>query len=285
MEENTISTPSRRSFPTVGDLFALLGIVLGVQAVVGLVLSLVGGFAGFDPKEATPELQGRYMCLLYLTTMSLGLIGAVLYRRKRGGTGKVISFSTVRLNPVLLLWACLFLVAVGVVIEPLLALLPEFPSMQPDMGRGIWTVVMLLVFAPVFEELLCRGVVLGSLRTKYGVWVAWLGSSLFFGVLHLAPQLVVNACIIGLILGYICLATDSIWAPMILHAVNNAIAYATLLLGGGDFLLRGWIANDVIYGMIYAAALAVAFVSAYKMWQTLGRLNAAETGTEIVPRN
>lgn len=273
MEENKISVSSHRSFPTVGDLFALLGIVLGVQVVVGLLLSLVGGFAGFDPENTTPEMQGRYMCLVYLTTMSLGLLGAILYRRKRGGTGKVVSFSTARLNPMLLLWACVFLFAVGIVIEPLLSLLP---SMQPDMGRGIWTLVMLVVFAPLFEEFLCRGVVLGSLRAKYGVMAAWLGSSLFFGILHILPQLVVNACIIGLILGYICLATDSIWASVILHAVNNAIAYVMLTLGNGDMLLIDWVGNDRIYAAIYVVALVVAFVSAYKMWQALRKLKETE---------
>lgn len=273
MEENKISVSSHRSFPTVGDLFAVLGIVLGVQVVVGLLLSLVGGFAGFDPETATPEIRGRYMCLAYLATMSLGLLGAILYRRKRGGTGKVVSFSTARLNPMLLLWACVFLFAVGIVIEPLLSLLP---SMQLDMGRGIWTLVMLVVFAPLFEEFLCRGVVLGSLRAKYGVMAAWLGSSLFFGVLHILPQLVVNACVIGLILGYICLATDSIWASVILHAVNNAIAYVMLMLGDGDMLLIDWIGNDRIYAAIYVVALVVAFVSAYKMWQALRKLKETE---------
>lgn len=271
MEEKQISL--RRTFPTVGDLFALLGIVLGVQVVVGLLLSVVAGFVGFDMVSAAPETVGRYMCLIYVATMSLGLIGAILYRRKRGGTGKIVSFSVNRLNPMLLLWACIFLCAVSVVIEPLLSLLP---NLQPDFGRGIWTFVMLVVFAPLFEEFLCRGVVLGSLRAKYGVMAAWLGSSLFFGVLHLSPMLVVNAFVIGLILGYICLATDSIWASIILHAFNNAIAYTMLTIGDGDLLLIDWIGNRKIYIAVYCVALLVAFVSAYKMWKALRRMKEAE---------
>lgn len=234
MESKEISATVRRLFPTVGDLFAMLGIVLGVQVVVGLLLSVVAGFGGFDMQNAAPEAVGRYMCLLYLTTMSLGLLGVILYRRKRGGKGKLFPLSVARLNPVLLLWACVFLVAVSVVIEPLLSLLP---NIQQDMGRGVWTLVMLVVFAPLFEEFICRGVVLGSMRAKYGVMTAWLGSSLFFGVLHLSPMLVVNAFVLGLILGYICLATDSIWASVLLHAFNNAIAYVILIFGDGERLL------------------------------------------------
>ena len=134
MENNHLKIRSRRIFPTVGDLFAMLGIVLGAQVLVGLLLSVVSGFAGFDAETATAEMVGRNMCIVYLTSMSLGLIGVLIYRRKRGGTGKVVSFSTARLNPILLLWACVFLFAVGIVIEPLLALLPD---MQPNMGSGI----------------------------------------------------------------------------------------------------------------------------------------------------
>ena len=79
-----------------------------------------------------------------------------------------------------------------------------------------------MIFAPIFEELICRGVVLGSLRGKFGVTTAWLVSSLFFGVLHGQPVQVINATVIGLVLGYVYLATDSLWSVMILHRPTSA---------------------------------------------------------------
>ncbi len=39
---------SRRRFPTAGDLFAMLGIALGAQVVVGLLGMLFALFAGYD---------------------------------------------------------------------------------------------------------------------------------------------------------------------------------------------------------------------------------------------
>lgn len=263
----------RRAFPTFGDLCAMLGILLGMQVLVGFVVSLVGGFVQGSGAEMTPEAQGRYLCLVYLTAMSLGLVGIVLYRRKRGGTERVVSFSTARLNPALLLWACVLLFAVDVVIEPLLALLPDT---QPEVGRGVWTVVMLVGFAPLFEEVICRGVVLGSLRAKYGVWVAWVGSALFFAVLHVVPAMVVNALFIGLILGWLCLATDSLWASILLHAVNNAAAYLLLITVDGNMRLNEWVGNRTLYAVIYAVALFVAVFSACKMHGALRRLKETE---------
>lgn len=284
MEENNFSTPApapvRRTFPTFGDLCAMLGILLGMQVAVGFVVSLVGGFVQGGGAGMTPDVQGRHLCLVYLTSMSLGLAGIVLYRRKRGGTERVVSFSTARLNPALLLWACVLLFAVDVVIEPLLALLPDA---QPEVGRGIWTVVMLVGFAPLFEEVICRGVVLGSLRAKYGVWAAWVGSSLFFAVLHIVPVMVVNALFIGLILGWLCLATGSLWASMLLHAINNAAAYLLLVTVGGDMRLNELLGNRTLYAVVYAVALFVAVFSAYKIHGTLRRLKEAEKNRDAGP--
>ncbi|MCM1301329.1 MAG: CPBP family intramembrane metalloprotease [Alistipes senegalensis] len=282
MEENNFSgpVPVRRAFPTVGDLCAMLGILLGMQVLVAFVVSLVGGFVQGGGAEMTPDAQGRYLCLVYLTAMSLGLVGIVLYRRKRGGTERVVSFSTARLNPALLLWACVLLFAVDVVAEPLLALLPDT---QPEVGRGIWTVVMLVGFAPLFEEVVCRGVVLGSLRAKYGVWVAWIGSSLFFAVLHVVPVMVVNALLIGLILGWLCLATGSLWASMLLHAINNAAAYLLLITVGDDVRLAELVGNRTLYAVLYAVALVVAVFSAYKIHGTLRQLKEAEKNRDAEP--
>lgn len=262
-------SPKRR-FPTIGDLLAMLGIVLGVQIVVGLLLSLVAGFAGAGPEQLLHD--GRYLCLTFLASMSLALTGVLLYRRRRGGTGRIVSFSTRRLHPMLLLWSFVLIFAVGIVIEPLLDLLPD---LTPDLGRGFWTILMTVVFAPLFEELLCRGVVLGSIRQRYGVIAAWLGSAAFFGILHLNPVQVVNAFILGLILGYIYLATESIWAPVILHALNNTVAYV-MLATAGDLLFIDLIGSRTLYGAVYIVALAVAGLSAYKIWESLRRMKAAE---------
>ena len=163
--------------------------------------------------------------------------------------------------------------AVGVVIEPLLRLMPE---LSLEVGRGFWTILSLVIFAPIFEELICRGVVLGSLRGKFGVTTAWLVSSLFFGVLHGQPVQVINATVIGLVLGYVYLATDSLWSVMILHALNNAVAYLALATGHGNALLIDLVGGRTLYVLIYIAALALSAVSGYMMLRTLRRMKEAE---------
>ena len=242
--------PGRRKFPTVGDLFAMLGIAFGAQIVVGTAAMVFLLFAGhgLDFKSLEPAALGKVMAALYFCSMSITLAGILYYRRARGGSGPWARFSARGLNPALLLWAFVLMFAVGVVLEPLLRLMPE---LSLEVGRGFWTILSLVIFAPIFEELICRGVVLGSLRGKFGVTTAWLVSSLFFGVLHGQPVQVINATVIGLVLGYVYLATDSLWSVMILHALNNAVAYLALATGHGNALLIDLVGSRTLYAVSY----------------------------------
>ena len=259
---------NRRRFPTVGDMLALLGIALGAQIVVGTAAMLFMLFAGhgFDYKSMEPAALGKLMAALYFCSMAITLAGILYYRRARGGSGPWARFSARGFDPVLIF-------AVGSVLEPLLNLLPE---LSLNVGRGFWTILSLVVFAPVFEELICRGVVLSSLRTRYGVVTAWLVSSLFFGVLHGQPAQVIGASVIGLILGVVYLATDSMWSVMILHALNNAVAYLALATGHGNALLIDLVGSRTLYVLIYIAALALSAVSGYMMLRTLRPMKEAE---------
>lgn len=273
--------PERRKFPTVGDLLAMLGIAFGAQIIVGTAVVIFMGFAGygFDFKSLEPAALGKLMAAIYFVSMSVTLLGLIYYRRARGGRGRWARFSARGLNPVLLLWGFVLIFAVGVVLEPVLQLLPE---LSLEVGRGLWTILALVVFAPVFEELICRGLVLGSLRSRYGVTVAWLVSSLFFGVIHGQPVQVISATVIGLVLGYVYLATDSLWSVMILHALNNAVAYLALATGHGNALLIEMVDSRTLYVLIYIAALALTVVSGYMMLRTLRRMKETDKNPSAV---
>lgn len=204
-------------FPTLIDLLALVGIWYLLQ-FVGL---LAARLAGFDFPDwdllrgnvaPTPEQQdalARFTAFTYLVTMGLMILFTLFYRRLRHGTRKTLRFSARGLNPVLLLWGLVMMLAAGIVIEPVVELLP-MPS-SAVYGRGFWAIITLVVMAPLLEEFLCRGIILESVRAKYGVVAALFLSSAFFAVLHGHPALAVNAFVMGLILGFIYIETNSIF--------------------------------------------------------------------------
>ena len=90
------------------------------------------------------------------------------------------------------------------------------------LGGPFWSSFLLAaIFAPIFEEWLCRGMVLRGLLTKMKPGWAIVISALFFAVIHMNPWQALNAFIIGVIMGYIYYKTGSLWLTMLIHFVNN----------------------------------------------------------------
>ena len=92
-------------------------------------------------------------------------------------------------------------------------------------GGPFWSSFLLTaIFAPIFEEWLCRGMILRGLLTKMKPVWAIVISALFFAVIHMNPWQALNAFIIGVIMGYVYYKTGSLILTMIIHFVNNGTA-------------------------------------------------------------
>lgn len=269
-------------FPTGIDLLVFLGIFLLAQ-VVGLAVALFVGCSLPDAvalasedqaiREAAQFSTAHFNAICYVVAMSFTLVGFLLYRSRRRAPQLEVHLSARGLNPALLLWGVCFMVATSVVLEPLMALLPDVPNVY---GRGVWAFLTLVVMAPLFEEVIFRGIILESARMKYGVMGAWLISSLIFGIVHGHPTVIVNAFFIGLILGFIYLRSGSLWSSIILHAINNGIAYVMLLWVGGNMMIIDLVGSRTLYVLIYIAAAAIFVISGYMMLRKLRSLKEAE---------
>jgi membrane protease YdiL (CAAX protease family) len=107
------------------------------------------------------------------------------------------------------------------------SILAEFYEMFTEMmkeltGGPFWSSFLTVaIFAPIFEEWLCRGMVLRGLLTKMKPGWAIVVSALFFAVIHANPWQALNAFMIGLVMGYVYYKTGSLILTMIIHFVNN----------------------------------------------------------------
>ena len=197
------------------------------------------------------------IAILYPLSMALSVAGILLYRRKRGARLKIKAWSIAGFEPTRLLVLFVLMVALQVAIEPITMLMPEVPEF---VGRGFFTVLVTVICAPIFEELLCRGIVLESFRSKYGVWAGWLVSSLFFGIIHGQITTMFSASIIGLLLGYAYIRSNSIFSVIILHAMNNGLALVLMSFGLGDSTFRDVIPSDKLYWIVWGVSLLMVVV-------------------------
>ena len=121
-------------------------------------------------------------------------------------------------------------VATAFMADSLNGLLPEAPewfekAMEQIMDAPVWiTLISVSVFAPLFEEWLCRGLILRGLLQKTSPAAAIVVSAAFFAVLHMNPWQALPAFLLGLLFGYVYYKTGSLKLTMLMHCVNNTMA-------------------------------------------------------------
>ncbi|MBI3861520.1 MAG: CPBP family intramembrane metalloprotease [Planctomycetia bacterium] len=94
-----------------------------------------------------------------------------------------------------------------------------------DQDLPFWFVLLAAAAAPAFcEEVAFRGFMLSGLARRGRVVLAVVLSSLAFGVMHMIPQQVFNASIVGLVIGALAIRSNSLLPCLAFHFVNNALA-------------------------------------------------------------
>ena len=201
-------------------LGALLGnlTILGLQAFLGAEFAEDYGTLISYPIMFIPPI-------LYASAMSrLNEYTTEEVPLDRGGFGK-------KGLAVLIFTGIFSTIAAAFVVEPLTALLPDMPlwleeTMKKMMEKmPLWaTLLSVSVFAPLFEEWLCRGLVLRGLLRKMNPFYAIAVSAVFFAILHMNPWQAIPAFCLGLLFGYTYYKTGSLKLTMLMHCTNNTMA-------------------------------------------------------------
>ena len=98
-----------------------------------------------------------------------------------------------------------------------------FENLQ--LGSALSFFIAVVIMAPLFEEILFRGFVFDQVERHFTPTAAVIVSGLMFGVYHLNIFQGVFASVLGIVLGLSLLWTNSIRIPIIIHLVNNAVAW------------------------------------------------------------
>ena len=93
----------------------------------------------------------------------------------------------------------------------------------PSILSSFTLFIMLVVIAPLFEEFVFRGAVMNLLK-PYGSGMAVFVSAFCFGIFHGNFQQFFYAFALGILLGYISYATDSMFCNTVLHAMFNSVS-------------------------------------------------------------
>lgn len=92
---------------------------------------------------------------------------------------------------------------------------------SPAPTAYFWSFLSVVLFGPIVEELIFRGLTFSGLERIWGGLAASLISGLYFGLWHSIPIQIVYTAVLGIILGIVYNETRNMWFPMMIHFINN----------------------------------------------------------------
>lgn len=213
--------------------FIQFAIAMGIALVAALIASVAMGF-----DSSLTNLTSLAMTISAISYVPANIIASVIMNKEASdGTVKFRNFfRKPKFSGLSFVFALVATLAIQTSFSTLWTALGDLAGE----GRGVFgnslgmndefpvlamiSILYTTVFAPVFEEILCRGSFLGAMgcvKKKFAV----LMSALMFGLMHGNIQQFLNAFLVGLIIGVVACKAKSIILGIVLHMCLNCHAF------------------------------------------------------------
>lgn len=247
-----------------------------IKAFLVMLLSILLEALGLIPVEILNLFFGKFEKVAPYATFALGVLVKYFviiillrwFSNKENGQR-----SKQRLNGRSFACVALLIIAFRMLFDNSLSLwisnipMPEFIN-QAFEELAISPIILILsvaVVAPIYEEVIFRGILLKGMAKKLNPVIALVASALLFALVHLNIPQGINAFLLGLVIGFIYLKMGSIYLSIFAHFVNNFLA---LSLSSLFTLIEGKYAMG-IHGMLLVVGV-ILLVVANKVYKRNG---------------
>lgn len=261
-------------------LFLLAGAMVGNVVTFGILLMMPGTTSDLTMLIAYPIMFIPPMIYSSLRSQRNAMfdngyaIDGNAHFGKPGiaGTGAMVMLATL---------------SVAFLMDSVNSLMPPMPEWLENAMKGmtsgniVMNFICVSIFAPFFEEWLCRGMVLRGLlnyKKKDGSRgmrpvLAIAISALFFAFIHLNPWQAVPAFALGCLFGYVYFRTGSLKLTMLMHFTNNTFA---LIFSNIDSLKD---TDFILQTMPIWQYCTIAIVCLAYMWLFIRTMNKIQLGS------
>lgn len=210
---------------------------------------------------------------MLITEFLLVALPAIIYVKVAGASVKrELRFNSLSLTDMLLVavafvsayFVAVFLNLIGEILISMAGelIIPDIPFAS-DPAEYLVLLFVIAGSAGICEEILFRGFMLRAYE-RFGMWTGIIMTALLFSMLHLNVQNLLAPFFLGLVLGYVVYKTNSIFAGMLGHFINNAISvtwgYVIMNLPLYEAIKPEQLQEGVTTGSLIGAALLFALV-------------------------
>ena len=218
------------------NILKSIGLIILALAIYHVVSDIVVGFGYSFFTEEQIEALSYYFFDTVICLVTCILLFAVYYFTYRKNDGLVLA-DTKMPKWLIVPFAIIVTLGMGLVSSlwldfaytqlanvPFVAQSVEsFDSAWSTIGEDpyIWVCLSVVIFGPIAEELLFRGIIHNSIKKVCNPYVAIVLSGLMFGIWHGEFVQTVYTTFFGIALAVVYEYSGSLWVPIGMHILNN----------------------------------------------------------------
>lgn len=237
-----LKQPKSTLFRVVFQALGLMGLYIGLQALLGVVVTIPVFLNNIDSAEIVDGIaifdhfsDAILTSIVLSASLFIGIIAFYFYRR-RHSVRPLYRFDKIGYTQ--LIWAviigfgCIFLSQVILAVSEFVGII------NVDMLKGyeeemaaligqspVWLILLTVgIVAPIAEELLFRGLIFHLFNRHLNIKIALIIQGILFGAFHMNLVQGVYASVLGVVMGIAYVLTGNLWIPIVMHIVNNSAA-------------------------------------------------------------
>ena len=251
--------------------------LIGIRGVIGIVILsvisafLVGGIIMGIFTSTPNQIDKVYLYLSFFLGQGVIILPPIyyLYFKKKSIIDsfriKPISINTIMNSIIFSIGIIILFDALDRVIHQIVPT-PDYiidlgKIMQPESTLGlIFLFLAVVVMAPIGEEIVFRGFLQKFLEEHWkDITKAVLVTSLFFAMIHFNPYWTIQIYLLGVILGFLSWKTKSVIPRIILHRINNGMAF--ILTVSDEYNINFYLWGNYVSPIFIIVAIYLSYYS------------------------
>ncbi len=243
-------------------LYFIIQVILFIS--VGIVEGVRYAMSGrsFNPESILDIIAGSMSLVIILSTVVTLLIYLLIYKlRKRNmielcrfkpiGYGKMAAIGVLGI-------ALNFFTVTTLYVTSAYEYFPDHNEIMEALLMSdsfVLTLLAIGIFAPIFEEILFRGIIYNELKEHMSSNLVIIIQALLFAIYHMNMLQGLYAFVLGIFLGVVYKWYKNIWAPIVIHVIYNSTSVVLSRTADQSFVLNNSLPIILVSLIVMSAIL------------------------------